>query len=165
MIKLRDFKSFVDLKSLKHQQNSGYIALTVLSLYLVICVPVSAASGNFKLYASLSSPVSLLSSFSAYSKHISDSSFAALSSQVNILVSKAMNTSNSLGNYANLCPELKLLPSNQPTSVTNNNTNSTPDILQRNTTIDTEHECGYTVGSSKLSTPGFGKQMLEDRRH
>ena len=78
------------------------------------------------------------------------------------------------------CPELKIIQPNILSANNNNengnntSSNSTgtkggaqtlSQLLQRNTTIDTDNECGYTLDADKLSAPAFGANILDDRRH
>jgi len=138
--------------------NSHCFTLLLLPLVLVVsAAPIMIASdNNFFSYAY---------SFS------SDPELSDPSSQINILISRSANTTTNLeatdsGGVDDGCPEVKVFSSNQSSVDSNNNNLQTlTQLLQRNKTIDTANECGYTLESSNLAAFGIGRDILQDRRH
>jgi hypothetical protein len=173
------FCHFRTTQVLADKRRSKYVVLIVLSLVLIISsAPIIMIMNGFLSYAS--SPPALTAP-SSFTNSNSFSDPESLSSQISILVSRPLNTSsagNGEGNNNNgggfmaqaECPELKII---QPdaVSVENETTEDTngaqalSHLLQRNTTIDTDSECGYTLDAGKLSAPALDAGILEDRRH
>lgn len=178
-------------QALVDKRCSRYLVLILFPLVLIISSsPMVMMMGGLLSYASPLPP--LTSPSFSFTNSNSFSNLASSPAQISILVSKPSNTSNDEEVEDNNggagigmaevtdCPELKII---QPNSLSANNDNENGNntsssstgakgdaqtlsqLLQRNITIDTDNECGYTLDAGKLSAPAFGANILEDRRH
>lgn len=171
-----------------------YLVLILFPLVLIISFSsMVIMMGGLLSYASPLPP--LTSPSSSFTNSNSFSNLASSPAQISILVSRPSNTSNDeevednndgagIGMTEVIdCPELKIIQpnslsannnnenGNNNTTISNSNTSTKngaqtlSQLLQRNTTIDTDNECGYTLDAGKLSAPAFDTNTLEDRRH
>ena len=169
-----------------------YLVLILFPLILIISSsPMVIMTGGLLSYASPLLPPLTSPTFS-FTNSNSFSNPASSPAQISILVSRPSNTSsdeevgdNNGGAGIGMaevidCPELKIIQpnilsaNNDNENGNNTSSNSTgtkggaqtlSQLLQRNTTIDTDNECGYTLDADKLSAPAFGANILDDRRH